>query len=120
MIACATVRALSPILRGLSCTPTPPPKPPAATTPAPVVPPAPAPLPEIKKPKLSWAERNTLNKALESAQEWLGENEAAIRAQSHALLDRVLKPVGEWIGRAHPAVDDAIGWAVAKVAALKF
>lgn len=82
--------------------------------------PAPAPLPEIKKPSLNFAERRALNNALESAQKWLSENEAAIRAQSHALLDRVLKPVGEWISRAHPAVDDAIGWVSVKVAALKF
>lgn len=98
-------------------TPPVPPKPAAA----PVASPAPAvPLPEIQKPKLNFAERRALNNAVESAQEWVTANEAAVRAQSHALLDRVLKPVQEYIAKAHPAVDSAIGWATGKLAALKF
>jgi predicted AlkP superfamily phosphohydrolase/phosphomutase len=77
-------------------------------------------LPTVKKPKLSGLERRTLNNAVEQVQEWVSENEAAVRAQAHAALDRVLVPLGEYMGRAHPAVDSAIGWATEKLAALKF
>jgi hypothetical protein len=99
--------------------PTPPATPPAKPT-APAAPAASAPLPEIQKPKLNFAERRALNNALESAQEWVTANEAAVRAQSHALLERVLKPVTDAIAKAHPALDDAIGWVSQKLAAAKF
>lgn len=77
-------------------------------------------MPAVHKPKLSRIQRNAINGGVEQAREWLAANEVAVRAQAHALLDRVLVPVGEWIGKAHPAVDAAVDWAKAKLAALKF
>lgn len=79
-----------------------------ATTPAPV----PPELPKLTKPKLSGFERRTLNNALEGAQEWVAANEAAIVAQTHALLDRIIATV-------RSSVDTALTWATTKFATLK-
>lgn len=79
-----------------------------ATTPA-----QPAPeLPQIQKPKLSGFQKRTINNALEGAQEWVAANEAAIVAQTHALLDRVIATV-------RSSLDTALTWATTKFATLK-
>jgi hypothetical protein len=76
-------------------------------------------LPAVKKPKLSRIQRNAINNAIEQVQEWVSENEVAVRAQAHAGVDWALGKINGVLKQAHPTVDDVIGWAKGKLATLK-
>lgn len=80
-------------------------------------PPAKPPVPTVKPPQLGRLQRNAANGAIENVQDWLAANDAALRAQAHALIDRA----AAWLQSvAKPGVDKGLDWLVAKINALKF
>lgn len=69
--------------------------------------------PPITKPKLSSLQRRALNGVVESAQDWLDQNRAAIEAQTATRVDQLAAQLHTW-------TQTGLTWATAKFKALKF